>query len=228
MRSLRFVGISIAFAAVGCAGCGGASASGAPAGPRKCETPVECYDRALHALAETKEIWKQERAALALVPTGTVVAFAGNRIPDGWELCDGRALDRNDPKYGPLFQAIGTTHGGDGTPLFRLPDYRGVFLRGVDRGSGRDPDVGSRSAAGQDSSGNRGADLGSREGDAMVSHDHVIEGRVQEANWGTGFSGTGFESNSQPDRRRTYTTSAAGGSTETRPKNVYVDYIIKR
>lgn len=66
--------------------------------------------------------------------------------PDGWLLCDGSAVSR--ATYDALFKVIGTLHGtGDGVHTFNLPDYRGRFQRGVDDGTGRDPDASSRKAA---------------------------------------------------------------------------------
>jgi microcystin-dependent protein len=76
--------------------------------------------------------------------TGIIVAFGGDKVPKGWELCDGRMLDKNDPQFARLFEVIGTIHGGDANPEFQLPDYRGLFLRGVDQGAGRDPGSGDR------------------------------------------------------------------------------------
>ena len=74
-------------------------------------------------------------AANALVPTGTVVAFAGrpDRVPAGWLLCDGRSVSRE--MYPTLFNAVGTAHGGDGT-TFTLPDLRGRVVVGVGAGTG--------------------------------------------------------------------------------------------
>ncbi len=74
-------------------------------------------------------------ASNALVPTGTVVAFAGTpaRVPAGWLLCDGRSVTR--AMYPALFDAIGTAHGGDGTN-FNLPDLRGRTVVGAGQGTG--------------------------------------------------------------------------------------------
>lgn len=96
----------------------------------------------------------------SLVPTGTVVAFAGgaDRVPNGWLPCDGRSLARS--AYPSLFASIGTAHGGTGAN-FNLPDLRGRFLRGVDNGIGRDPDRGARTAA--NPGGNTGDAVGSVE-----------------------------------------------------------------
>lgn len=93
-------------------------------------------------------------ARAAGVPVGTVVAFAGDgrkAVPAGWLLCDGAEVSRE--QYPELFRAIGTRYGaGDGASTFHLPDYRGLFLRGVDdpdgRGgmepAGRDPEAAQR------------------------------------------------------------------------------------
>ena len=50
---------------------------------------------------------------MADVPVGSVVAFAGPNIPNDWLLCDGQTVSR--ATYPALFNAIGTTWGGDGT-----------------------------------------------------------------------------------------------------------------
>ena len=64
-----------------------------------------------------------------VIPVGTVIAFAGTTVPNGWLLCDGSAVDRT--AYSRLFSAIGTAHGnGNGSSTFHIPDYRGQFLRG--------------------------------------------------------------------------------------------------
>lgn len=62
---------------------------------------------------------------------GTIIAFAGNTIPAGWDLCDGKEVSRNNPMYAALHRVIGNIWGGDGSPNFRLPDLRGQFLMGA-------------------------------------------------------------------------------------------------
>lgn len=52
---------------------------------------------------------------------GAILPFAGSVIPEGFLLCDGRAVSRET--YGNLFYEIGTTYGaGDGSTTFNLPD----------------------------------------------------------------------------------------------------------
>lgn len=182
-------------------------------------------------------------AANALVPTGTVVAFAGrpDRVPAGWLLCDGRSLSRE--MYPGLFNAIGTAHGGDGT-MFNLPDYRGRFLRGVDNGVGRDPDRASRAAA--NSGGNSGDSVGSVQGVATAAPSNPFVTNVAGAHSHQPRSTAGTQPGptftSYSDVQLTNTnvrdiptnvagdhshTVGSGGDRETRPVNAAVHYIIK-
>jgi microcystin-dependent protein len=106
-----------------------------------------------------------------LSPSGAIVAFGGPVPPDGWLICDGSAISRT--QYASLFGVIGVAHGsGDGVTTFNLPDYQGRFLRGVDHGTGRDPDAATRTAA--QAGGNAGDEVGSLEGDAYAKHDHPL------------------------------------------------------
>jgi len=107
------------------------------------------------------------------IPTGTVVAFAGDKskVPDGWLLCDGSEVSRE--MYEELFDTIGTAHGvGDGNATFRLPDYRGLFLRGVaaERAHIIEPSAPNRMA--MNMGGNTGNNVGSIQNDALNSHSH--------------------------------------------------------
>jgi hypothetical protein len=64
-----------------------------------------------------------------LVPTGTVLPFAGAAPPAGWILADGAAVSRTT--YSALFAAIGTQFGaGDGSTTFNVPDARGRVIAG--------------------------------------------------------------------------------------------------
>lgn len=71
--------------------------------------------------------------------TGGVVAFAGADAPEGWLLCNGAAVSRED--YKNLFDVIGTTYGvGNGNTTFNLPDLRGRFPLGPDNMGGTGAD----------------------------------------------------------------------------------------
>jgi len=63
-------------------------------------------------------------------PIGSIVAYIMPTSPYGWLICDGSEISRS--QYQSLFNTIGTTFGqGDGINTFKLPDYRGAFLRGA-------------------------------------------------------------------------------------------------
>lgn len=149
---------------------------------------------------------------------GEVFWFAGTTPPSGSLLADGSAVSRTT--YAALFAAIGTAHGeGDGSTTFNLPDIEGRFIRGRDNGAGRDPDAAGRSAAA--TGGNSGDAVGSVQDDELESHTHTVSWQTTSNTTTTGSApravaipGTG---NATPA-----TTSSTGGSTETRPKNIYL------
>lgn len=158
------------------------------------------------------------------VPVGTVVSFAGPKanIPDGWLPCEGQLMSSTG-EYAALFSVIGTTWGGNGAPNFRLPDLRGVFLRGVNDGRTddfRDTDTGLRiNLSGQPLPG-----IGSYQADELKSHSHLMK-------VGTWVSGAENGSKNVHDPNpvidpNTPSTHVTGGS-ETRPKNAAVYFIIK-
>ena len=63
------------------------------------------------------------------IPTGSITPFAGSTPPNGYLLCDGRAVSRSD--YSDLFNVIGTNYGvGDGSTTFNLPDLREATTKG--------------------------------------------------------------------------------------------------
>lgn len=170
-----------------------------------------------------------------LVPTGSVVAFAGTTPPNGWLLCDGTAVSRST--YSTLFAAIGNSHGvGDGTATFNLPDYRGRFLRGVNGSASRDPDASSRGTMA--TGGALGNAVGSVQADAFQGHYHLNKYNLTYS--GAGTSGVGWSSNfAENFQERTSSvpfivdavSDGAHGTprvaSESRPTNAYVNYIIK-
>lgn len=152
------------------------------------------------------------------VPAGTVAAYAGDKLPAGWLWCDGTEYDVS--KFPALAAAIGKAHGSTDPARFRVPDYRGRFLRGVDAGAKRDPDATRR--APMASGGNRGDAVGTVQGDQFAAHQHDI-GRSS----GSHPEGTGnFQAGNSDLARGIVRTTPAGGS-ETRPANASVNWIIR-
>lgn len=73
------------------------------------------------------------REATSTWPVGSIIWNLSTTIPPLWLPCDGRLLDGdiNGP-YFDLYDLIGTTYntGGEPAGFFRLPDLRGMFVRG--------------------------------------------------------------------------------------------------
>ena len=180
--------------------------------------------------------------AKRLVPAGSVTAWAGyvnertlggvqiTGIPEGWLKCQGQAEAIAD--YPELFSVIGHTYSQQGDDLsgttFRVPDYRGQFLRGLAGGTAQDPGFAERIKrpwAGD-------SWVGSTQPDEFKEHNHnptaqhVTLMRQNAPNTHSGIGGT----NPYTDRVAGYDHSGhiqARGGVETRPKNTAVHYIIK-
>ncbi|MCW3099764.1 MAG: Tail Collar domain protein [Chthonomonadaceae bacterium] len=158
-------------------------------------------------------------------PIGAIISFSGNQNAGaGWLLCDGRSLERSS--YQPLFDAIGTSNGGDGT-TFRLPDYRGRFLRGRDGGAKRDPEAAKRTEAAP--GGATGDKVGSYQTGATAKPNtgfatdlpHLPNDIQDVAATAIGWTLAKWKGDS-----RTVTLDYTGGGTETRPANVALRYFI--
>ncbi|MFG5779332.1 phage tail protein [Comamonas sp. J-3] len=54
---------------------------------------------------------------------GEIRMFAGSRLIEGWEYCNGQLLSISE--YDALYNLLGTTYGGDGQTTFGVPDLRG-------------------------------------------------------------------------------------------------------
>ncbi|MCG8476098.1 MAG: phage tail protein [Cytophagales bacterium] len=160
------------------------------------------------------------------VPIGSIVSYGGpvnnaqiaSLADQGWLFCDGGAYDQQ--QYEGLYGIIGKAYGGDETH-FNVPDLRGRFARGVDNGSKNDPDADSRTASA--SGGNNGDSVGSYQDDEFKSHKHDIN------LWWRSFEGDFSKTKDQVYDNKGAETGYSGstGGNETRPKNVYVNWIIK-
>jgi microcystin-dependent protein len=75
---------------------------------------------------------KLDSAAVSvLMPTGSLMPYAGASAPTGYLLCDGAAISRTT--FSALFALVGTTYGaGDGSTTFNIPDLRGRVIAGQD------------------------------------------------------------------------------------------------
>ena len=173
------------------------------------------------------------------IPAGVIVPFGGQveNIPYGWMLCDGSEVSRTE--YANLYNAVGVCWGtGDGSTSFNLPDLRGMFLRGVSGDSNNDPDAADRVVL-NDNGGNTGNNVGSYQGDAIRNIQGTFAGNDLTDNpaqpetsgaFYTFWSGYRDAKNGSDGGNYGFGFDASrvvpvGG--DNRPKNVYVNYIIK-
>lgn len=160
------------------------------------------------------------------VPTGVVLEYGGNSAPAGYLLCDGTSYLQS--AFPTLFAVIGNSFGAvDGTH-FNVPDRRGNFGRGVTGSSPNDPDVSSRTVP--TGSTNTPNAPGSTQTDAMTQHTHNRTGFNDTGTAGALMRGSlgnaGATGNSNDNGIGTI-SGVTAISTETRPINVYFNYIIK-
>jgi microcystin-dependent protein len=183
------------------------------------------------------------------VPVGTIAAFAGviGKIPSTWKLCDGERLDV-DRGFKRLFDAIGIFWGGSGPHDFKLPDLRGLFLRGVDGGTNRDTRRAHRVLSNSTLLETEIHNVGSLQGDATKMpnipfaisapdgvHSHPIDLELDASRDPDGdiLNTAAYPYIGGPHVLRTGADSGAhshsltGGDSETEPKNAYVFWIIK-
>jgi len=177
---------------------------------------------------------------VAGVPSGSVFCMAVATVPSGYLECNGAAVSRTT--YAALFAIIGTAYGtGNGSSTFNLPDLRGEFVRGFDNGRGvdsgrsiNDPqghqfgqhnhNVSALSSSSVTDPGHQhsmsvGFFNSLSSGGAAAFRDDGTSNRINNAS--TGISVSTSTTISQSNRGGT------SNSSETRPRNIAMMYIIK-
>ncbi|MEM9546145.1 MAG: phage tail protein [Bacteroidota bacterium] len=182
-----------------------------------------------------------------IIPPGSIMAYAGKILkeqpnsneegmylePYGWLVCDGRQL--KVAEYPMLYQAIGNLYdlevdknSDEADVTFRIPDYRGYFLRMVDESGKVDQDNADRKLA----NGTVNSGVGSMQEDAIQEHYHGI--KKESGNLLA--DGTQFQSEKAPNSTGGLTPASSSTDlsnelkvsiNENRPKNMSVYYIIK-
>lgn len=151
-------------------------------------------------------------------PHGATIGANGQLInradaPRLWQLVKDVAMSEADYLLNPGARS-GNFTTGNGTTTFRVPDLRGVFIRGFDAGRGLDPDRP-----------NTPLFHGSLQMDEIKSHSHAIpNGDMFPSSPGPNdkLLNTEFKSTGSGSAKHT----ASWGANETRPKNVaYRTYI---
>ena len=189
-------------------------------------------------------------------PPGSISAFGGPTVPDGWLLCDGRVASSN--QYPRLWSAIATAWGAgytNGVKLgdFNLPDLRGLFLRGISATSANDPDRDTRSEI--KVGGNTNNNVGSFQSSQVGNHTHggdtgTDNGTLTAQIWINSGGNLAYRERTIPSWTNSLPRTDAVGTftentnykgaivvgqtatnnpqnTESRPVNAYVNYIIK-
>jgi microcystin-dependent protein len=160
---------------------------------------------------------------LFLVPSGMISPYGGTSAPTGWLVCDGAAVSRTT--YATLFARIGVTWGaGDGSTTFNVPDLANMFLRGSGTSN---VGVYEADTFGSHTHGSSLTDPG---------HRHTTVILADAGSTGQGDNVTGVTGNVYRTQSGALTTTnttgisisiQATGSSETRPVNKRVLYIIK-
>jgi hypothetical protein len=119
------------------------------------------------------------------MPSGALIMVNNTVCPFGWVAADGV--------------------GGS-------PDARGIFIRGLDKGAGRDP----------------GRVLASYQADAIQQHDHGAIGVVANPVLGTSLAGGSDGAANGVNGGSVTTEEQVGGLSETRPRNVVLLHCYKK
>lgn len=150
------------------------------------------------------------------LPIGSIVAFSGENIPNGWLLCDGSVVSRTT--YSELFNAIGLNYVEDGVEWldeerFPLPNAKGRTLVGKDSTDTDFNKLGKTS----------GEKTHTLTVDEMPSHKHSM-------NFGdsAGGDGSGFVYSSTSGNNNVFMLETGGGQTHNNLQpSLTLNYIIK-
>jgi len=163
-------------------------------------------------------------------PPGAIMAFASGSPPSGWLTCAGQVISQTT--YAALYAVCGSTWnvGGEAAGTFRIPDFRGMFLRMTGTNGVYGTAVGPA--------------IGGYQADTYLNHSHTAtstdSGHTHNITYNTNAGGGGgnnqilnYGSGNQfntgtgnANITTTVATSTTGG-TETKPKNYGILYIIK-
>jgi microcystin-dependent protein len=181
-------------------------------------------------MANTKASSSQTFTKRFLCP-GLIMPLPGSSLPAGWLLCDGSEISQS--VYSVLFSLISTTYDTQYNPVtgsnwsapssgnFRIPDYRGLLLRGTGTPSGLDTvTLGGFQAQ---KTAQNGLSLSETSHHHHLPAGNFLVADVFNFNW-TGDRG-GWNRSSVSTSSVTHVT--LGGDTETRPLNRGVNFIIK-
>jgi hypothetical protein len=174
-----------------------------------CAKIANLADIASPAAARTNLSVYSQAQVDALFPAGKVEMFAMASLPSTHFPCDGAWKNKADEPR--LWAALGGLYGETSTQ-FRLPDFRGEFLRGWDAGKGVDP----------------GRAMGVWQNHAYEDHQHVVNLQQLNSNSEIGYGRLSTGGQGPEGTIPDINTNVAGKGGETRPRNFPVYYGITR
>jgi hypothetical protein len=138
-----------------------------------------------------------------MVPVGTIISYGGNAnaFPPGWLPCNGSTF--NQDQYPDLYTALGNSN--------VVPNLGGYFLRGLDTSGTVDPNGAGRTVR-------------SLQQDTFAQHTHNTD--TTPWFWNEAIPGGAYIVGTNTTNGVHTQTSSATGSSETRPKNAAVLYLI--
>ena len=174
------------------------------------------------------------------VPSGSVFCIAVATVPSNYLECNGASVSRTT--YAALFAVIGTAYGSTSGSTFNVPDLRGEFVRGWDHGKGSDS---GRSIASDQTDQMEQHNHSVTASSSVNDPGHVHTVRVGTRGGGGGGNvsdrdseqpGTFFASNQIGSNSTGISVSinvtesnrgGTGNSSENRPRNIAMMYVIK-
>ena len=185
--------------------------------------------------ATTKSYVDAATGDTSQVPVGGTLPYFGASAPEGYLLCNGATVSRTT--YADLFAVIGTTHGTTDSTNFKVPDCRGMFLRGTDLSRGVDVNrtLGSQQ---EDATAKNGLSVSEVTISSAGDHAHPLPyGTSNNSSFGSDprdFEVSNGQSSSAANTGSAgaHTHEVSGGvlsdgDSETRPVNLSCNFIIK-
>lgn len=178
------------------------------------------------------------------MPVGSIIAFPGEVLGSSdssddypkhttylqhydWRVCDGSEMMISE--YPELYAVIGTLYtSSSDTDTFKLPDFRGQFLRAVDPTGDVDKDRKKRTAPAGEQDGYYG--VGSTQDFALQQHKHTLTQTELTVLNGDNATYELWEASGDDDTGDVDTqndTSVKVSDNETRPTNISVYWLIK-
>lgn len=175
-------------------------------------------------------------AVSVLMPTASIMPYAGSSAPTGYLLCDGAAISRST--YSTLFGLLATTYGsGDGSSTFNIPDLRGRVIAGQDDMGGASANRLTGLTGGVDGDvlgGSGGAETHTLATSELPAHDHDVDTAVKSNNTngvaGNYPTGTNLSSPSAAQlgaNTNSIKNTGGGGAHNNVQPTIILNYIIK-